>query len=517
MAWDELSSRNLRSAIKPIALGAALIVAAISASAVSWMIDVATHTWLEAMAAAMAVFVATIAFARFGAHGTSSALFLGVAFAATAVMDAFHAIATSEPLVGRLPSALSDLVPWTWVASRIVFSMLLLFSVLAIGRRTKPRRLASMVGGTMVVAFVMWGFASFPLPTAISEGVLARPQELVAGLAFVVALGIVLRRGAWINGGLDRWLVYALVASVVTQVAVMPVSGAIFDATFTVAHIGKIISYAFVLAGLLADVYAAFTEADCRRAELAAANDRLEDLLRSKNDFLATISHELRTPLTAVLGFVDVLRDPAGMVQSNERGAMLEAVAEQGHDLINIVEDLLVAARDDLGELHLASVPVNLTAQARQVVEALPVGRERVEIVVDDAVHAKGDPTRVRQIIRNLLVNAVRYGGDHIQVAAHTVNGQAFLEVRDDGTGVPPDKEASLFVPYESAHSSPGLTDSVGIGLAVSRKLAERMDGSLTYSRRAGWTRFTLSLYTAPANTEGAVPTPFLRGVGVGG
>jgi signal transduction histidine kinase len=176
---------------------------------------------------------------------------------------------------------------------------------------------------------------------------------------------------------------------------------------------------------------------------------------------------------------------------------MVRLVAEQGMDLTNIVDDLLVAAKSEAGTLEVARVRVDLRAQAAQVLESwgAEVGK-RVEFTGEPAF-TTGDPARVRQILRNLVSNALRYGGDNVMVRVGYDSGNAFVRVEDDGEGVAPDEWESIFEPYRRAHDAPGLTASMGLGLAISRDLARLMDGDLTYAMKPSLSVFTLSMPTA--------------------
>lgn len=227
------------------------------------------------------------------------------------------------------------------------------------------------------------------------------------------------------------------------------------------------------------------------------AEAQLRELLRSKDDFIATIAHELRTPLAGVVGFAQLLRDEADELDPESRAEMVRLVAEQGMDLTNIVDDLLVAAKSEAGTLQVAHVRVDLRAQAAQVLEGwgATVG-ERIEFAGEPAT-TTGDPARVRQILRNLVSNALKYGGDNVIVRVGCESGKAFVEVEDNGDGVAPDERESIFEPYHRAHNAPGLTASMGLGLAISRDLARRMDGDLTYAGGPSSTVFTLSMPTA--------------------
>jgi protein-histidine pros-kinase len=228
--------------------------------------------------------------------------------------------------------------------------------------------------------------------------------------------------------------------------------------------------------------------------EREAARERLENMNAAKDAFLASISHELRTPLTAVVGFSQVLRDASHTLSAEERAELLETIVGQGTDLTNIVNDLLVAAKADIGKLEVTLVPVNLRAQTAQVLEAY--GEDKIAHVelVGHSVRASGDPDRVRQIIRNLISNALRYGGEAIRIQVSDHDTIARVLVCDNGTAIPEEDRERIFEPYQRAHNDPGLTDSIGLGLAISHQLAQLMGGDLTYRHESGESIFELAL-----------------------
>ena len=236
-----------------------------------------------------------------------------------------------------------------------------------------------------------------------------------------------------------------------------------------------------------ATMIGAYWESDTARAALL-------ELVRSKDMALASVSHELRAPLATVVGTSQLLRDPSLDLSPEERAALLDSVVSEGTDLANIVNDLLAAAKADSGTLTVSRVRVSLRAQAAQVLEAIQQDTETGVAMLAGSVTAVGDPGRVRQIVRNLVSNALRYGGDTIRVELDRNGGSAILRVCDNGTGIPADDQQRIFEAYESAHGVPGRAGSVGLGLAISRRLARLMDGDLTYRFDDGESIFEFSL-----------------------
>jgi signal transduction histidine kinase len=228
--------------------------------------------------------------------------------------------------------------------------------------------------------------------------------------------------------------------------------------------------------------------------EREAAQERLEQMNLAKDAFLASVSHELRTPLTAVVGFGQILQDSEGTLTPEERRELLDMVVTHGADLTNIISDLLVAARADIGELEVSSVPVNLRAQAAQVLESLANDQAAHIELIGHSVRAVADPSRVRQVIRNLVTNALRYGGEAIRVEVRSDSANAKVLVHDSGQAIPDQDRGRIFEPYQRAHEAPGLANSIGLGLAISRQLARLMGGDVTYRHEDGESIFEFTV-----------------------
>lgn len=266
-----------------------------------------------------------------------------------------------------------------------------------------------------------------------------------------------------------------------------------------------VIAVGFLVSGFIATAVYLYRRKIEAQRELA----RLQDLARAKDQFLASVSHELRTPLTSVLGFAQLLRDSKTELSEAERATMIANVASEAADLSSIIDDLLVSARSELNSLALTRVPVSLRAQVAQVLETVEgsSGQSCVFAGTGKGLVAEGDPGRVRQIIRNLITNAGRYGGDNVEIrfGSDEETRAVYLEVADDGPGVADDEWERIFEPYHRAHDSVTQPAAIGIGLSVARQLARLMEGDLAYRRENGWSVFRLTL---PAVESHPVPDP---------
>lgn len=235
--------------------------------------------------------------------------------------------------------------------------------------------------------------------------------------------------------------------------------------------------------------------------DLHITQHRLQEEIESKDRFLASVAHELRTPLTAVVGFAQELQDDSGIYSDQERKEFQHLIAYHSGELAHLIEDLLVWARADIGEVQVRPASIDLGACVAECLDSLP----DVDIPYDwkaDEVFAFADPSRVRQIIRNLATNAVRYGGPDARVSIDVDGAWAVVEVSDDGPELSAEQREAIFAPYSRADVSPSLPGSIGLGLTVSRTLARLQGGDVSFVREGGRNAFRLTL---PQSVEAVV------------
>jgi signal transduction histidine kinase len=233
------------------------------------------------------------------------------------------------------------------------------------------------------------------------------------------------------------------------------------------------------------------------------AKGKLEELLAAKDEFIASVSHEVRTPLTAVLGFAHELDEQQGKFSPEEQADLIGLIAAQSREVANIVDDLLTAARAEAGTLVIA--PERLSVR-KLIGEVLSSHSGRVDFAADEDLELWADSGRVRQILRNLLTNAERYGGSVVKIQVRRAGESVHIEVRDNGDGVPVHLRDHVFEPYARAKNSATQPASVGLGLSVARQLAHLMSGDLELSDDEEWTVFTLTLPMRAATAERKIP-----------
>ena len=226
---------------------------------------------------------------------------------------------------------------------------------------------------------------------------------------------------------------------------------------------------------------------------------RTESHLAATDRHVSVVAHELRNPLAGVLGLAQTLVDTWDDLDPDEARTLAGMIASEARTLSAIVSDLLDAGRARHKALHVVAETVDLGELVRGAADEPRVTGNPI---------AWADPLRVGQIVRNLLANAEAHGRPPVEVAVWANDAEAFVEVSDTGDGVPAEVERKLFDPFVSA----GGQGSTGLGLWLSRALAEAMNGSLDYARTGGVTRFRLTLPGRPTGNTPGDPRDLVRG-----
>ena len=231
-----------------------------------------------------------------------------------------------------------------------------------------------------------------------------------------------------------------------------------------------------------------------RRRSMTRQVAALQRTLAEKDRFLASVSHELRTPLTAVVGIAEILASRINNF-GKEDGELIQDVRSSAQDLETLVEDHLTSARLTAGALTVKRDQVDIDVIVARAV-ATTDRPNRLSIRIGELGACTGDPMRVRQIVRNLLNNAYRYATSRVEIRANNTSDRTVIEVYNDGPPISTDVVGTLFEPFVK-EQRPGQPESIGLGLSVSRKLAQRMGGDLVYTYEDGVVKFSLSLPAA--------------------
>lgn len=241
-----------------------------------------------------------------------------------------------------------------------------------------------------------------------------------------------------------------------------------------------------------------------RTQELALAKQRAETADRGKSELMARVSHELRTPLNAVLGFAQLLALDDVLNAAPAAAGQIGQIRRAGAHLLQMVDEVLDLARAEVGELRMQPAPLNLALLATETLAlAAPLGQPTGVVLHGPAlaipVWVEADPTRLRQVLMNLVSNAIKYnrpgGWVRVFIDAPAGAARARLSVQDGGVGLDARQLGGLFEPFNRVGAEHGSVQGTGLGLAIARRLLRLMGGDLhTESVPGEGSCFTLDL-----------------------
>ncbi len=229
-----------------------------------------------------------------------------------------------------------------------------------------------------------------------------------------------------------------------------------------------------------------------KRRDLEHQLEKQRVVSETQDDFIAGLSHVLRTPLTAIYGFSLELIEPTGTNDPALIRELATFIAAESFDLSRMVEDILTAAAADKDTLVVSTEATDPVAEVQTILAPMRSIGQEVQTRMQGATIV-ADPLSLRQILGNLISNAVRYGGPNRSVIGRRDGLSYSIEVRDDGLGVPRELEDRLFSRFVHRGEDPLLTGTVGLGLAVAELLTTRNGGTITYSRQSGETVFAVT------------------------
>jgi PAS domain S-box-containing protein len=229
-------------------------------------------------------------------------------------------------------------------------------------------------------------------------------------------------------------------------------------------------------------------------SELAAARAAAEEASSAKSEFLSSMSHELRTPLNAILGFAQLLRRDKKEPQSERHRGRTDEILKGGEHLLRLIDDILDLSSIEARAVSMSVEPVNVGDVLREVSATLEpmASRAGLSVQVDVPAHLPMiavDQTRFSQILMNFGSNAIKYNRPAGTVTFSVTildDGHVRVTVSDTGTGIPVDKQSKLFQPFQRAGQETGPIEGTGIGLVITKRLAELMSGSVGF-RSTPW------------------------------
>jgi signal transduction histidine kinase/CheY-like chemotaxis protein len=277
----------------------------------------------------------------------------------------------------------------------------------------------------------------------------------------------------------------------------------------------RIVSSLLDRAAVFAERSDALGEQAALAQRLAVTVQALEQASQAKSDFLASMSHELRTPLSAIIGFSALMRDePLESERRSVPDEWVQHIHRSGDHLLALINDVLDLTKIEAGRIMLEREPFDLGSALAESIEGLRplASRKRIEMVLDTVAGSiSADRGRLRQIVYNLLSNAIKFTPEdgRISIESRWEGDEACIAVTDTGVGVAPDDLDRIFEEFSQVGDIKAREAGTGLGLALSRRLAEAHGGQITVSSEPGvGSRFELRLPGARVEQAGTAPPP---------
>jgi PAS domain S-box-containing protein len=225
---------------------------------------------------------------------------------------------------------------------------------------------------------------------------------------------------------------------------------------------------------------------------LVQAKEEADNATKFKDQFLSTMSHELRTPLNAVLGFSDLLADERYGPLNDRQQRYVSHIHTGGKHLLELITDILDISKIEAGRMELTLEDVTVASAFTEVIGALyPLAEKKSQALLQQVqpnLHVHADAMRFKQVLMNLVGNAIKFTpeGGRIEMAAHHIDNQVRLEVRDNGPGIPPEQQQRIFEAFFRLTESGSATEGTGLGLAITARLVELHGSKLGIESQPG-------------------------------
>ncbi|HEX2896714.1 MAG TPA: ATP-binding protein [candidate division Zixibacteria bacterium] len=425
-------------------IGIVLVLCYFWQSGQKWHGSDVSHVILETIATVLALFVGIISIIRYYALQDRKFLFIGIGFLGTSFLDFFHSLVSTAWVTEQVSTLPGSLQAWSWQASRFFLASLMLLTwrvVCANGNNSKLRKITDKKAFSYlgVYAILVCGaFMLLPLPPPYFENFpIGRPQELIAGSIFLAAFVGLFRSKLWQKSTFDFWLCASILVGFICQVLYMPTSNHFYDSMHLCAHLLKILSYLFVLTGLLINVHHLFETSAQNATELASINAKLQTEVSEKLRGELKLK-EMTVSLEEKVGERTVELEQSRLAALNMMEDANEAkeAAEQAKDRLDEQAKKLAISNKELEQFayvasHDLQEPLRTVGSFVQLLSQRYKGK--LDSQADEFIQfAVEGVSRMRQLINDLLMfsRVETKGGELVPTDCEMVLGEVLANLK---------------------------------------------------------------------------------------
>lgn len=422
-------------------------------------------------------------------------LFTGLAFFINGQQDLIQGMASStltENLIGLPATSLTNLIPGTDVAGRLVMGIILLtapFIMKYMGKSQDPKR-ETIWGSAIVFSIgILTTILAFQLTLTIfvyPNNFVTKPIDFLSAIIFIEAFLIFLKIYLDNHDIMSWWITLSIGVHAIGQIF-MSFSTSFYDPFFDIAHVYKIFGYIIPIIGFTVYQIAIIMERDQAVEYLEHARIIADSANQSKDEFLTNMTHELRTPLNAIIGFSQLLNDEKAGTLNQKQSRYVSNVLTSSEHLLEIVNGILDIAKIESGtvELQYEKLPICATFDETNMIISPLASKKNITIesnVELDLTIVMADKNKIKQILYNLVGNAIKFTkeGGHITINAFRMGDMLQVEIKDTGIGILKVDIEKIFEPFvqidgSTAREYPGT----GLGLSIVKRFVELHNGKI--------------------------------------